>query len=239
MLHRCSALVLFAAVFACRAEKPPVAKAIPETKSVEPSAPATHLDASASPPSDTQKAWNSLRFEAASPSAPARSVASSSSPDAPASPVAEPPPSTLSSMDALWERARGLEPQLQAIAQEADTLDRNFRWYIDACYQKYTAKTWTATSTGSGQVDEHGRAVGRDWFAVWTSASSLAWQESWAGTSVTSNESTVECRKIWSDILHGSRLVASELDRVEDEARIRRILPGHFRRLLATYRLVR
>jgi hypothetical protein len=125
MLHRYSALMLFVAVFGCRAEKPPAAQVTPETRTVEPSAPATLLDVGvdvgASPSSDTQKAWDALRFEAVPVSA--SSVTPSSTADVPAPPVAEPPPTTLSSMDALWERARSLEPQLQAIAQEADTLE--------------------------------------------------------------------------------------------------------------------
>lgn len=182
-----------------------------------------------------KSAWEGLRYE--SPSAPPPAELAPS-PELSASSLA-PPVTTLSSMDAVMERARALEPRVRAIAQQADVLDRNFRWYIDACYQKYTSRTWTGTGSGTAHVGQYGADVGRDWFVVWTSASSIAWQDSWAGESVTSNETTVECRKTWSDIEHGSSTVAGALDAIETQARTGGVLPGHLRDLLAAYHLVR
>jgi hypothetical protein len=230
------AVLLGVTLLSCRSGDKPKSEATPAPAAQSPPATYTRAEAPPTPDPEVQQAWERLRLESPPPPMPQPPNA------APPTPVQVPtatPPPTLSSLDELKARAWTLEPQVKAIAAEADILDRNFRWYIDACYQKYTGQEWTATGRGRGSVTTGGVAVGRESFAVWGSESTLAWRESWSGASAISNETTVECRKIWSDIQRGSSLVARGLDRVQDQARVQGVLPGHLRELLAQYSLNR
>lgn len=146
-------------------------------------------------------------------------------------------PPALSSTEEMQQRAAVFRPRLARVAQVSDHLDNNFRRYIDACYRKFTVSSVSGQTTGSGQSYGYGGAFGRSWFAVWEGSSQLAWQESWTGQSVVSNESTVECRMLWSDIEASAAQIRRDIDAIDDDARRAMVAPGFIRDLKREFRL--
>jgi hypothetical protein len=142
-----------------------------------------------------------------------------------------------STTDVMRERAQVFRPELAALARVADGLDTNFRRYLDGCYRKYTTSNMSGTTTGTGSSYEYGGAYGRSWFGVWEGRSSFAWQESWSGQSTTSNESTAQCRVLWSDIVDASARIRGGLDAIDDAGRRAMIYPGFMREVRREYRL--
>ena len=142
-----------------------------------------------------------------------------------------------SSMDEMKDKAVALEPKMAEISGQADVLDNEFRRYIDGCYRKYMTANTVGTGVGYGTASSAGAALGRDWFAVWESQSTLQWSESWTQQTVVSNEDTAQCRMLWSDIVARSASVQRDMQAVQEKARRQGVLPGHLRDLRQKYRL--
>jgi hypothetical protein len=172
----------------------------------------------------------------AEPRPPTPEPTPSPSPDvAVAEPVPEaaalpPPPSTtwLSSIDEQYQRVAFLRPRVAALAQRADQLDSDFRFYIEGCYEKFTASHWSAPRSGT-------RA--RDFTVVYGKAASVAYQDAWEGPLAYSGE-MVQCRSLWTDIVRDSSAIRTGVEDVRDDARMARVIPGVTDALLEEYRLV-
>jgi hypothetical protein len=157
----------------------------------------------------------------------------------PTLPVADIPAETAprSSMEEFQARVAEFEPRMNEIARTADLLDDNYRRYIDACYQKYTSAESSGSFSGRARGYSQGAATGRDWFAVYTEESRMAFEGTYSESTSISNESTAYCRELWSDILDGSREVNQSMKALQQDARRKGVLPGHLRDLRRRFRL--
>jgi hypothetical protein len=140
--------------------------------------------------------------------APARDEAKTE--PAPAVPDETP---TRSGMEEMQARADELEPRVAAIGDIAERVDENYRRYMDACYEKYTA----ATASPHAAMDYY---------------------DPYQPLAI-SNETTPYCRKLWSDIERDAEAVELAMQALTEEARRRGVLPGHVRELAREYNLDR
>lgn len=143
----------------------------------------------------------------------------------------------LDKMRQVAESAFG--PTLVALSRRADTLDANFRRYLDGCYEKVTRATTNGTSLGFGSADSVGVAVGPRGPFAWEVASNFAWQESWGAETNIDNETTAHCRTLWSDIADDMGMIRSGLANIDEAARRAGIYPGVIRDLRAKYGFAR
>jgi len=142
-----------------------------------------------------------------------------------------------SSMDELRDRVTEFEPRIGEISKKADTLDDNYRRYVDACYQKSTTAESSGSYSGHASGYSYGAAAGRDWFAVYGARTDMAYGGTYNGSTSISNETTPYCRELWSDIVNGSREVNTAMKELQQDARRKGVLPGHMRDLRKKYRL--
>lgn len=141
-------------------------------------------------------------------------AASATNEEISARPTSEPTPRP-SGMEEMRARADELEPRVAAIGRIAARVDENFRRYMDACYEKYTAATASPHAATAYDYYDPYQPIAID------------------------NETTPYCRKLWSDIERDSEAVELAMQAIAEEARRGGVLPGHLRDLAAKYRLDR
>jgi S1-C subfamily serine protease len=124
-------------------------------------------------------------------------------------------------LDSIWtgsnksetelQRERGLEQferTVQQLAQNADSVDAQWRRYRDACSGKYTR----------GSV-----VGGREWFGIWSDAVLIE------------NESLPECRAWRADITRVASQISAGMSDAEERARRAGVFPGSAREIRTKY----
>jgi micrococcal nuclease len=118
------------------------------------------------------------------------------------------------------KRKKGLEQfegKVQEFAKKADEMDIQYIRYMDACFSKYTeGNVWGNTSIYTR---------GRTWFGGFSGSFSI------------DNESTVECRKLWSDFSRLVREIKVGMESAMDNARKAAVYPGQLRKVREQYNL--
>jgi hypothetical protein len=137
---------------------------------------------------------------------------------APPAPIA-PSPKTVeaspasSTMEDEWEKASTLlEPRLEKIAMDSSSLQSSYYPFAARCL-----------------AEDGGSAV--DWL------SSLKTAPVRGGIQFTETAGTIDCSSARARLLARANQVKSELSVVEELARTSRVLPGHWRKLVATHQL--
>lgn len=189
---------------------PPEPEPIEEPRSESPPAPEPEVDRSEEIQSRNEEILERLRLEQLS-----RERLREAEPDSPPSieTIAD-EGSKPSGMDEMRARADELEPRMAAIGRIADRLDENYRRYLDACHEKYTAAAASPHTVQPHYYDPYQPLV-------------------------ISNETTPICRKLWSDIERDAEDIELEMRAVSEDARRRGVLPGHLRDLARKYGLDR
>lgn len=136
-------------------------------------------------------------------------------------------------MEEAHARAQQIEPRVQAASSRADDLDRDARWYYEACYSLYAQQSLSGTGSPVA-LDARRAPGGREFFALWASRETFAWSTSWQQTRIPVDVST-ECGKKWNEIEEGSRALSTALQAIEDLARRQQVLPGDLRDLLSRH----
>lgn len=140
---------------------------------------------------------------------------------APLAPSAKPSdaksPPALSTMEEEWEKALAvLEPRLQMIAMDTGSLQSSYYPFAARCL-----------------APEAGGASGTD--GSWLS--SLKNAPLRGGIQFTESVASVDCRSARAILLLRASQVKSALSASEDLARTSRVLPGYWRKLVATHQL--
>jgi micrococcal nuclease len=122
--------------------------------------------------------------------------------------------------DSEEKRKKGLErfeEEVRGFAKKADEMDIQYTRYMDACFSKYTEGNF------GGNTSVYAR--GRTWFGGFSGSVSI------------DNESTVECRKMWSDFSRLVREIKRGMESAMDYARKASVYPGQLRKVRERYNL--
>ncbi len=136
----------------------------------------------------------------------------------------------LSPFEEMRERARSLEPEVAAIAHEAEAVDALFSQYIGRCYDRFSTHKWADR--------RRERATPHEWLVV--PLAEHAWQERWVSVPgvVWQDSYDVEnCRRYWRDFFVSAAAVVQALEDLEEDARRAGLLPGHVDELLEEHHL--
>jgi hypothetical protein len=134
-------------------------------------------------------------------------------------------------MEALEARAKELEPRVVDLAERADEVDGLFAHYISACYDRFSGKKWSDRTKRTPEPKH-------EWLA--TPVAEFAWQERWVMRLELSGDAdfAVErCRTSWKTLATDANDVVEGLEKLEDDARRRSVLPGHLRKMLEEHDL--
>lgn len=105
------------------------------------------------------------------------------------------------------------ERDIYELSKKANEMDINYTRYRDSCMFKYTY--------GNVSIFTYGRT----WFSVWEGNVSI------------DNESTPECRKIWSDFSRLTREIKAGIEYSMEKAKKNGVLPGQMRKVREKYYL--
>lgn len=132
----------------------------------------------------------------------------------------EPEPETIEPVTKLFDyeikrkiALDELERDIYELSKKANEMDINYTRYRDSCMFKYTY--------GNISVFTYGRT----WFSVWEGNVSI------------SNESTPECRKIWSDFSRLAGEIKTGIENSMEKARKNGVFPGQMRKIREKYYL--
>jgi hypothetical protein len=138
-------------------------------------------------------------------------------PLAPSPKAAEAASPTTSTMEEEWEKASTLlEPRLQKMATDSRALE--------ASYYPFAARCLAPDGGGS-------RGADGSWLSSLKSAPAVG------GIQFTEAGGNVDCASARARLLAKANQVKSELSAAEELARTSRVLPGHWRKLVATHQL--